>query len=198
MLLCQFLVNGNDDFYDDVGNDWCGDCITIGNGPQVRKHCQFPFTINGEVFNKCLKRRRQDWWCPTQLDSSNNVQRNNWGFCNNCCPKGYINEISYLREHNRSIDAEKTFCEIQDLDEKRNILRDTEITHIIAKELYDSEHCDSNHALIDGDDENDIITEKLMKNCDESCLTKREEAFEVLEIARNKSVNYFVRIEGFM
>ena len=124
MLLCQFLVNGSDDFYDDVGNDWCGDCITTGNGPQVRKHCQFPFTINGEVFDKCLKRRRQDWWCPTQLDSSNNVKTNQWGFCNDCCPKGYINEIFYLREHDRSIDAQKVFCDIQDLDEKRKILRE--------------------------------------------------------------------------
>ena len=191
MLLCQFLVNGSDDFYDDVGNDWCGDCITTGNGPQVRKHCQFPFTINGEVFDKCLKRRRQDWWCPTQLDSSNNVQTNQWGFCNDCCPKGYINEIFYLREHNKGVDAQKLFCEIQDLDEKRNILRDTEISHIVAKELYDSEHCDGNHALIAGDDENDIITKKLMKNCDDSCLSKRKEAFKVLKIAKNKSVNYF-------
>ena len=203
LLLCQVLVKGcakkpkkpkpnptQSDDYPDYGNNWCGDCITK-DGPQVRKQCQFPYRINGEVFDKCLKKRRQDWWCPTKLDSSNNVLSDNWGFCNDCCPKEYVNEILYLKEHDNDTDAQNLFCEVQNLNDKRKILLDIKITPIVAKELFESEHCSVNSALIDSNDENNAVENKLMENCDEFCLAEKENALEILENAKNKTVNYF-------
>jgi hypothetical protein len=206
LLLCQVLVNANDDvidIYDDIDNDYCGDCITKNRSgtippnpsPQVRKQCQFPYTINGEVFDKCVKRRRPDWWCPTELDSSNNVLSEEWGFCNDCCPKEYVIEILYLKERNKDTDAQKMFCEIQNLNDKKKILLDIKINSTIAKELFESENCFDNTALIDGNDENDAVANKLKENCDEFCRADKENALEILEIAQNKLVNYFEKKE---
>ena len=79
--------------------------------------------------------------------------------------------------------------------EKKEIILDVDITAIIAKELFESEHCSDNAALIDGNDENDAIAKKLKENSDESCLTNQENALEVSEIAKNKTVNYFEKKE---
>ena len=58
------------------------------------------------------------------------------------------------------------------MDDKKEIMLDLEITAIIAKELFESEHCSDNAALIDGNDESDAIANKLKENCDQSCLAE--------------------------
>ena len=64
-----------------TNSDENGDIYVV---PDQNKECVFPFTFEGETFNKCTNFGCPEcFWCGTQYDVSDNI---GWGICNEACP----------------------------------------------------------------------------------------------------------------
>ena len=56
---------------------------TNGGGPQTYKPCVFPFRLRGTVYNECTSDTEISGkkWCSTEVDSSGEHKKGQWGFC---------------------------------------------------------------------------------------------------------------------
>ena len=90
------LTEGSDGEYDEYDYDEYDHyddqtCKTI-SGSNKNQECQFPFIFRGTEYNTCITgSRRQQPWCPTELDDSQSYITGKWGYCDTSkCPLGNL------------------------------------------------------------------------------------------------------------
>ena len=65
------------------------ECITK-SGPDTGKPCVFPFTHDGETFQRCTRRDSDQLWCSTEVDANGAVVDGKWGYCGDGCNQGKV------------------------------------------------------------------------------------------------------------
>ena len=85
------LAEGSDEDYGEYDHYDDQTCKTI-SGSIKNKECQFPFTFRGTEYNTCITgSKRQQPWCPTELDNSGAYITGMWGYCDTSkCPLGSL------------------------------------------------------------------------------------------------------------
>ena len=56
------------------------------------EECKFPFTFREKKYDACITgSKRQQPWCPTELDNSGAYITGKWGYCDTSkCPLGSL------------------------------------------------------------------------------------------------------------
>ena len=64
------------------------ECRTTSESADPNQPCVFPFKYGDFLFTKCTDYGASGFWCPTKThDGFSRANSNNWGLCDDRCPK---------------------------------------------------------------------------------------------------------------
>ena len=78
-----------------LSNSYSIGCKTkaVKEAPKQNEDCQFPFQYNGQSYSNCTNIDfGVVFWCSTEANATDN----NWGVCEDSCPKEKIGNIIWI------------------------------------------------------------------------------------------------------